>query len=119
MKAKGSVTALVICLIVICVIKFADLQGKWTGIFMAGDNPIDLSYVFKVDNEKLTGSVASPQGDLAIYDGKTNGTDLSFIVDVNGAAVKSIGKFYAAGDSIVLNTDFNGVNVHSRLSRAK
>jgi hypothetical protein len=29
MKAKGSVTALVICLIVICVIKFADLQGKW------------------------------------------------------------------------------------------
>jgi hypothetical protein len=107
MKAKGSVTALVICLIVICVIKFADLQGKWTGIFMAGDNPIDLSYVFKVDNEKLTGSVASPQGDLAIYDGKTNGT------------VKSIGKFYAAGDSIVLNTDFNGVNVHSRLSRAK
>ncbi len=119
MKPKILIGTFAICAIVICLTIFTDLQGKWAGVFNIGGNAIDLSYVFKIDGNKLSGSVTSPQSNLPIYDGKTNGTDISFSVDVNGAPIKTVGKYYADGDSIILNTDFNGTNVHTKLARSK
>jgi len=119
MKSKILIGIFAISAIVICITAFSDLQGKWSGVFNIEGNAIDLSYNFKIDGTKLSGNVASPQGVLPLYDGKTNGADLSFTVDVNGAPIKSVGKYYADGDSIILNTDFNGANIHTKLGRAK
>ena len=49
----------------------ADISGNWSGTMQMGDNPIPLTYAFKQDGEKLTGTVTSPQGEpLPLSEGK-------------------------------------------------
>ncbi|NQU86597.1 MAG: hypothetical protein HQ541_12625 [Mariniphaga sp.] len=42
---------------------------------------MELVFTFKVDGEKLTGSVSTQMGDMEITDGKVNGNEFSFNVD--------------------------------------
>jgi hypothetical protein len=35
----------------------ADISGNWSGTMQMGDNPVALTFVFKQDGEKLTGTV--------------------------------------------------------------
>ena len=59
----------------------ADISGNWTGSMSMGDNQFTLSYTFKVEGEKLTGSIATPQGDsLPLMDGKISGDKITFYV---------------------------------------
>lgn len=117
MKRKFFTTTLLLCSFIICLAAIADLTGKWTGtIKLADGSDIPLTYVFKVDGEKLTGSITSPQAEMPIYDGKISGTDFTFKVDVNGNPVINTGKFY--GDSVAVNADLDGQKLHSKLLRA-
>ncbi|MES2426110.1 MAG: glycoside hydrolase [Bacteroidota bacterium] len=118
MKRNILTTALLLCSALICfAAAITDLTGKWKGnIKMADGTPIPLTYIFKVDGDKITGSVLSPQGELPIYDGKiTSEKDFSFKVDVNDNPVPSVGKFY--GDSVTVVADLNGERLHSTLKR--
>ncbi|MDB5030321.1 hypothetical protein [Mucilaginibacter sp.] len=118
MKRKISTTILLLCSVFVCLAAIADLTGKWKGsVKMADGNEFPLIYTFKVDGEKLTGSILSPHGDLPMYDGKiTNGTDFSFKVNVDGSIVPNTGKFY--GDSVTVDAEMNGEKLHSTLKRA-
>jgi len=103
----------------ICFAIATDLAGKWTGTLKAPDgNEYPLTYTFKTDSGKLTGTGTSPQGEVAITDGKLNGTDFTFNIGVNGMDIKNTGKYYPAGDSIGLDIDFNGMKFHATLKRA-
>ena len=63
----------------------ADITGTWTGSMSMGDNQFNLSYSFKQDGEKLTGTVTGPQGNpLTVNEGKVQGDKLSFNVQVEG-----------------------------------
>jgi opacity protein-like surface antigen len=62
----------------------ADITGNWTGSMSMGDNQINLSYNFKQDGEKLTGTVTGPGGDLPLNEGKVQGDKLSFSVSIPG-----------------------------------
>jgi opacity protein-like surface antigen len=63
----------------------ADITGNWSGSMSMGDNQIPLSYTFKQDGEKLTGTVTGPQGDpLPLNNGKIQDDKLSFNVKVEG-----------------------------------
>jgi hypothetical protein len=58
-----------------------DINGKWKGQMQGPDGAMDLSFNFKVVGDSLTGTVASPMGELPISNGKINGKTFSF--DVN------------------------------------
>jgi hypothetical protein len=117
MKRKIFTTALLVCSFMVCLAAFADLAGKWTAIIRMGDgNEIAITYIFKTDGEKLTGTVISPNGELPIYDGKITGNDFTFKVDVGDTQLLNVGKITA--DSTYIDADFNGRKLHSKLKRA-
>jgi hypothetical protein len=118
MKRRITTTALVLCTAFACFAAIAELSGKWKGnVKMSDGSSIPLTYVLKVDGEKLTGSIITPNDDLEIYDGKVKGADFTFKVDVNGSAVPSVGKFYADGDSVTMVADLAGQKLKSTLKR--
>ena len=66
--------ALVCCLIVFAAFAIADLNGKWTGVIKTPDgNDLQVSYNFKVDGDKLSGTVESPAGQVTVDNGKIIG----------------------------------------------
>jgi hypothetical protein len=120
MKRKITTTLLVLCTVFTCFAAIAELTGKWKGtVKMSDGSNIPLTYILKVDGEKLTGTVVTPQEDLPIYDGKIKGTDFTFKVDVNGNPVPSVGKFYADGDSVTMVADLAGQRLKATLKRVE
>jgi len=118
MKRKIFTTTALVCCFMVCFAITTDIGGKWVTTIKGQDgNDFQLNYMFKVDGNKLTGSVTSPQGEIPISDGKVNGDDFSFTISFNGNDIKSTGKYYTAGDSAGVNTDFNGMKFHSQLKR--
>ena len=116
MKRKLFTTVLLLCSVIICLAAITDLTGKWAGVMKFGEGTeFPLTYVFKVDGEKLTGSIVSSQGEIPISDGKVTGADFSFKIDVNGNTIVNTGKYY--GDSTIVNSDFNGQKLHVKLTR--
>ena len=57
----------------------ADVSGKWTAQ-MPGRNgqTRDVTYAFKADGDKLTGSMSFAQGDMQIQDGTVSGDEIKF-----------------------------------------
>ncbi len=88
-----------------------DISGTWTGQLTGPDgNGISLTYSFKQDGEKLTGTVAGPQGDpIQIEEGKVQGDKISFSVhvDFNGGT-KFLSEGTVKGEEITLNTKAEG-----------
>ena len=89
-----------------------------------GDNPFTLTYAFKQDGEKLTGTVTGPQGQpLPVSDGKVVGDKVSFFVqvDMGGNPAKFMSQGIVKGDEITLTTkveggeDFGGAMVLKRV----
>jgi hypothetical protein len=99
-----------------------DLTGAWTGnMAVPNGDSFQLTFTFKQDSAKLTGTVSGPQGDpLEITDGKVDGDKIFFIVSFNGMTIKHDG--VVTGDTIKLttksdNVDFPGSEM--TLTRAK
>lgn len=119
MKRKIFTTVALVCFITVCFAIAASLAGKWTGTLKTPDgNEFPLTYTFKTDSGKLTGMASSPEGDVALTDGKLlSPTDFTFNVSVNGAEIKHTGKFYPDADSVGMDIDFNGQKLHTTLKR--
>ncbi len=119
MKRKIFTTAALVCCFVICLAATATLDGKWTGTLKTPDgNQFPLTYTFKTDGGKFTGSAESPEGKWNITDGKIAGDDFSFVVTVNDSTkIAHTGKYYSQGDSASLNIDMHGQKFHTTLKR--
>ena len=117
MKPKFINAALLICFLFIVTI-MSDLNGKWVGTIATPDGTnLDVTYNFKVDGDKLTGTALSPAGVVTIDNGKIADDKFSFSVNVEGVAYPHTGKLYA--DSCGLDIDFgNGAKVHTKLMRS-
>jgi hypothetical protein len=116
MKRKLFSTTVLLGSALVCFAAFADLTGKWTGnLKMSDGNSFQVTYKFKTEGDKLTGSVITPQDELEIYDGKVKDKDFSFKVDVNDNAIPCEGKFY--GDSVTVTATLNGGKLKSTLKR--
>jgi hypothetical protein len=99
--------ALMMALTPLSAMAAADITGTWTGEMKApdGSNSFQLSFTFKQDGAKLTGTVLGPQGDpIAISDGKIDGEKISFTVSFNGMTILHAGTINAAGDEIKLSS---------------
>ncbi len=120
MKAKILTSAILLCGSLISLPSSSDFSGDWEGTLIGPDEkPIELSFTFKVEGEKLTGAIQSPLGELNIDEGKTDGKAFKFAVAVQGTTLKTEGKYYPVADSIGLDVDVAGTKIHSRLLRAK
>lgn len=85
----------------------ADITGTWSGTLSMGDNQVPLTYNFKQDGDKLTGTVVGPQGDpLPLVEGKVDGDQLTFAVkvDMNGDTAKFVSTGTIKGEEIALTT---------------
>ena len=100
----------VLCLIFAGAALAADISGTWSGTMQMGDNPLALTFVFKQDGEKLTGTVATPSGDLPLSDGKVVGDKISFYVqaDMGGTPTKFISEGVVKGDESTIATKTDG-----------
>ena len=109
--------ALACCFIVFAAFVVADISGKWTGVIKTPDgNDLQVSYNFKVDGDKLTGTAESPAGQVTVDDGKITGNTFTFKVTVDGNDYPHSGKVYA--DSCGLDIDFGAQKIHTTLKRA-
>lgn len=89
----------------------SDVNGKWTGQMAGPDgNGFEISFTFKQDGAKLTGTVQGPQGDpIEIVDGKVDGDKISFVVKIDangGMTITHDGVI--SGDEIKLNSKVEG-----------
>jgi hypothetical protein len=73
-----SITALLFTI----ALSAADVSGKWTGqVPRRGGEPSESTFTFKVDGDKLTGTVTTPQGEKPVLEGKVSGDTISFKVE--------------------------------------
>lgn len=77
-----------------------DMNGKWKGIMTTPNGDLDVTMVFKVDGEKLTGTVANSYGEEQITEGVVKGDDVSFIVMAGGGQFKIVYKGKITGEDI-------------------
>ena len=84
----------------------ADVTGTWTADAVGPDgSSYPLTFTFKQDGAKLTGTVQGPQGDaIEISNGKVDGNNISFEVSFNGMTISHSGTLNDAGDEIKLST---------------
>jgi hypothetical protein len=86
----------------------ADISGAWKGTADLQGQPLERTFVFKVDGSKLTGETTSPMlGKSTIEDGKIDGDNISFTItaDFQGNAMKMTYKGKVSGDTIKLTAD--------------
>jgi len=100
----------------------ADVTGTWTGSMQTPDgNDFQLTFTFKQDADKLTGTVQGPQGDpIDISNGKVDGDKFTFDVAFNGMTIHH--DCTVDGEEIKMttksdNADFPGMQL--TLKRAK
>jgi hypothetical protein len=89
----------------------ADINGKWIAQVPGRDGQTrETTFNFKVEENKLTGTVSGRQGDNPISDGKISGDDVSFTVTANfgGNEVKLLYKGKIVGDEIKLTRTREG-----------
>jgi hypothetical protein len=96
----------------------APIDGKWAGEVQG----MNVSYNFKADGDKLTGTSTSPDGkEIVIKDGKINGDNISFSVsiDMGGQEMKLEMKGVLSGDDLKLTLDMMGQAMDIPLKRVK
>lgn len=92
----------------------ADVTGKWMAQVPGRQGAtVETTFNLKVEGDKLTGTMSSPQGDVAIGEGKVSGDDISFSVtrEFNGNSFKIIYKGKVAGEEIKFTRTIEGRDV--------
>jgi len=84
----------------------ADVTGVWTGTASGSNGDFALTYTFKQDGQKLTGTMTGPTDPIEIQGGKVEGDKISFTlqVDMGNGVVTFTSKGTIKEDTIVLTT---------------
>jgi hypothetical protein len=100
----------VLCAVFAGLALAADISGNWSGTMQAGDSPVPLTFAFKQDGEKLTGTVTGPGGPLELNEGKVVGDKVTFFVtaDMGGTPTRFISEGVIKGEEITLNIRADG-----------
>lgn len=103
MKSRIAFFSVCFVLAAIAIVYAADVNGKWVAQVPGRDGQTrEMTFNFKAEADKLTGTVSGRQGDTPFSDGKINGDDISFTVTANlgGNEVKFLYKGKVAGEEI-------------------
>jgi hypothetical protein len=81
------------------VLAAADISGKWSGeVPRRGGETSTATFVFKVEGDKVTGTMSGQQGEVALQDVTLKGDELSF--STTGGNAKIVFKGTVSGDQI-------------------
>ena len=83
--------AFVVVLLGAMVCNAAEIDGKWKTTFKGQDGDMELVFVFKTDGVILTGSIVTPMEEMPISNGKIDGKEFSFDLDMMGNTIKHKG----------------------------
>jgi hypothetical protein len=61
------------------------IEGTWKAKMPEGN--MELTFVFKMDGDKLTGTLTSPNGDVPISNTKVDGKNFSFDISFNDMSI--------------------------------
>lgn len=88
----------------------ADITGNWSGTMSVGDNQFSLTYSFKQEAGKLSGSVMTPHGDALPLEGKVDGDKVSFAIktEMDGSTVKFVSSGTIKNEEITITTKAEG-----------
>lgn len=80
-----------------------DVTGTWSGDMQGPNGDMTISFHFKQDGDKLTGTVDSPMGGdpIDIQNGKIDGTKISWETSFNGMTIQHEGT--VDGDEMKIN----------------
>jgi hypothetical protein len=82
-----------------------DINGTWAGTMKGpdGNGDFQLSFTFKQDGDKFSGSVQGPEGEpIPFTDGKIDGNKITFTVSFNGMTISHEGT--VDGDQIKMTS---------------
>ncbi len=117
MKNKFAFTALLLFCFTVCFAMTADPTGKWTGVADSATGSMEVTYTFKVEGQKLTGSIEGPEGSLDLENGSYKDSVLSFDLPINGRLLHQVGKYY--GDSVTIDFTARIGPIHIKLLKNK
>src|SRR4051812_46219498 len=89
----------------------ADFSGKWTGSVATQGGELPVSFSFKTEGDKTSGTMAGPDGsDSPLEALKVDGNNISFNVTLNfnGNSFTLSYKGVLADNQIKFSSDFNG-----------
>jgi len=116
MKRIISIAAML--LLVMSTAFAADVTGKWSGEMPGRNGAATATFMFKVDGDKLTGTMTGPQGEAPLQEGKVTGDKISF--STTGANAKILYEGAVAGDEIKMTRTREGGQAREfTLKRAK
>jgi hypothetical protein len=84
----------------------ADVTGKWSGQVPSRGEAVATTFTFKVDGDKLTGTMTGPQGEVALQEGKVAGDQISFAATGGNAKILFHGT--VSGDEIKMTRTREG-----------
>jgi hypothetical protein len=94
------------------------ITGSWLGKVQGPEGEMEITLTFKVDGDKLTGTNKSPMGVLDLTNGKVNGNDFTFDIDLGGNTISHKCK-YATDDTIDVSLEVMGQEMKMKLTRVK
>jgi hypothetical protein len=84
----------------------ADITGKWSGQVPSRGEAMAATFTFKVDGDKLTGTMTAPQGEVALQEGKVSGDQISF--STTGGNAKILFQGTVSGNEIKMTRTREG-----------
>jgi hypothetical protein len=117
MRNKTIFTALLLFCFTICFAMTADPTGRWTGYAESPNGSMEVTYTFKVDGPKLTGTIEGPEGSLDLQNGTYKDSVLAFDLPIMNKLLHQTGKYY--GDSITLDFTIRTGPIHLKLLKNK
>ena len=87
----------------------SDIDGKWTAEFETPRGTSEMSFDFKVEGDKLSGTVTNRRGESEIQDGKIEGDTVSFKQVMSfGREITILYTGKISGDEIEFTRKFEG-----------
>ena len=111
MKYRVIILSAVMVLAGIVMVRAANVDGKWVAqVPGQGGQTREVTFNFKAEGAKLTGTVSGRQGDTPISDGTVKGDDISFTqtFEVQGNSVKLTYTGKVTGDEIKMTRKLEG-----------
>ncbi len=84
----------------------ADVTGKWSGQVPSRGETMTATFTFKVDGDKLSGTMTGPQGEVVLQEGKVSGDQISF--STTGGNAKILFQGTVAGNEIKMTRTREG-----------
>jgi len=92
------------------------IDGKWLGKVNGPQGEFEITFIFKVDGNTLTGKNSTAMGESDLTNGVVNGNEFSFDVDMGEMKINHKCK-YLDDDTIDMQVDFMGQNMVMKLTR--